>query len=273
MKEKKKIIFRIKERKIKLHRINFINYIDYKIYNPGGNKTALVIDKEYSKTIKNNINNYILKKHKDIEQVGFIKNNEFNLEMAGGEFCVNATRAAIYYYLKGMDGKLEIKVSGISKKIIGGVYNNISYAVVPINKEINKIIEDKYNYKIVNLEGISLVVLDEKNSLKYLRLDEEKIKKRCKELLISLNLNNYAEGIILQNKNKIIPIIWVRSIDTLYLETACGSGSLATAIIKNTENKKNEFSILQPSGSCLKIELKIENNILISAKVSGRMGE
>ena len=36
--------------------------IEYEIYNPGGNITALVIDNNYNKKDIKNINNYLLKK-------------------------------------------------------------------------------------------------------------------------------------------------------------------------------------------------------------------
>ena len=43
---------------------------------------------------------------------------------------------------------------------------------------------------------------------------------------------------------KIYPIVWVKTIDTLYYETACGSGSLAVTIYKNYITNKSNFEIL-----------------------------
>lgn len=63
--------------------------INYKILNPGGNKTAIVIGNKYSKKEKKQINDKILNQNLDVEQVGFIDAKENKLEMAGGEFCVN----------------------------------------------------------------------------------------------------------------------------------------------------------------------------------------
>ena len=62
---------------------------NYKILNPGGNKTAIVIGNEYSKKEKKQINDKILMENLDVEQVGFIDTKEIKLEMAGGEFCIN----------------------------------------------------------------------------------------------------------------------------------------------------------------------------------------
>jgi len=55
----------------------------YKILNPGGNRTALVLGNEYSTEEKKIINNEILKNNKEVEQVGFISLNEKKLSMAG----------------------------------------------------------------------------------------------------------------------------------------------------------------------------------------------
>lgn len=273
MKKKVKLKLKKDRKDIRLHLTRKINHVKYRIYNPGGNKTALIINKNYSKEEIKCINNFILNKYKYVEQVGFIRTDKFELEMAGGEFCVNATRCAIWRYLKGKDGTIKIKVSGMKETIEGGIKGKNVYANIPIRKESSEIIRVIKGYKIVNLDGISFAVLEEKDSKEYLKLKEKEIKKRCKNILNKVNLKKDAVGIILQKKEQIYPVIWVKSINTLYLETACGSGSLAMAIIKNQKENKRKFKILQPSGSYLKIELKIKNNVLISAIVSGEMEE
>lgn len=73
--------------------------VTYKILNPGGNKTALVFGNDYREEEKKQINDQILQENQEVEQVGFLEQKEKKLEMAGGEFCVNATRCAIWQYL------------------------------------------------------------------------------------------------------------------------------------------------------------------------------
>ena len=72
--------------------------IRYKVYNPAGNITALVIGDKYNFEERKNINNKIMDSDSKIEQVGFLSKTEKRLSMAGGEFCGNATRCAILYY-------------------------------------------------------------------------------------------------------------------------------------------------------------------------------
>ena len=84
--------------------------VNYKILNPGGNKTGIVYGLSYTKEERKMINDYILKENKDVEQIGFLDKDKKVLEMAGGEFCVNATRCAIYEILKGnISDSIDIK--------------------------------------------------------------------------------------------------------------------------------------------------------------------
>ena len=92
-----------------------------------------------------------------------------------------------------------------------------------------------------------------------------------KEIMKSLDSKEDAIGIILlerkDNLLKINPVVWVKEIDAVYYETACGSGSLATAICKSFERNINELSIMQPSGYIINIKLEkrvfyIENAII-----------
>ena len=224
-------------RKVKIKGNNII----FNIYNPGGNITALVIDNNYDDCLKKIINNYLLKKYSYVEQVGFIKNN--NLEMAGGELCVNAVRCAIYY-LKNIGRQLEISI--LNKKIIGEVSNDNCVSIkYYIDKRINDVIIDNY---IVSFNGISLIFLDKKENDKLLnQIGDINIKSIMKDKIKKINIDNNAIGIVLINNNRIYPFIWVKDIDTLYFETACGSASIAYALLKFKKTKRTNYIIKQPS--------------------------
>lgn len=253
--------------------------INYKILNPGGNKTAIVIGNNYTKEEKKKINDKILKENSDVEQVGFISKTKNKLEMAGGEICINATRCAVWEYLKGKPGKVEIEVLGCKNKVIGEIKENKEvYINMPINNKITDIIEIKEKFSFIKLDGILIAIMDEKNSKEYIRKlkrDEEKTKLELKEIMKKINTTEKAIGIILLEKQdekiKINPIIWVKTIDTLYYETACGSGSLATAIYKYYMDETKKSEIIQPSGYSIKIEInqnkKYIKNVIISGKV------
>lgn len=255
--------------------------IEYKILNPGGNKTAIVIGNQYNAKERKIINDSILEKHLDVEQVGFISTTENKLEMAGGEFCMNATRCAIWEYLNGESGNISIQVSGNKALITGGITESGEvYANIEIDKESKDILEKSENFNFVKLDGILHAVIDEEHSIQYikkLKENEAQTKEELKEVMKEFKTEEKAVGIILleeyNREIKINPIIWVKPVDTLYYETACGSGSLATAIYKNIENGETKFKILQPSGYYIKIELKKEEQYIKSATVFGKVFE
>ena len=253
----------------------------YKILNPGGNKTALVINNNYSDDEKKIINNIILKENKDVEQVGFISEKYKNLEMAGREFCVNATRCAIWEYLNHNFGKLNIKVSGYKEMIGGGIdkQGNV-YVKIKINKKFSDVITIKEKLNFVELDGILLAAINEDNSKEYindLKINPQKTKIKLKEIMKKINSPQNAVGIILTEKKgkgiQIYPIIWVKTIDTLFYETACGSGSLAVAIYKNYIENIKDFKIIQPSGYSFKVNLDVNLDYIKDATIYGKVIE
>ena len=273
----------------------YFSNIEYKIYNPGGNKTGLVENKNYTDYDKKKINEYILNKNEDVEQVGFIsKVNGMNyLEMAGKEFCINASRCAAYKFLNGNKGTVNFKVSGATEILTGRIENENT---VFVDLKINKLSKDfvisdtdvlDENIKIVNLDGITQIIINEDKSKKYiskLKSDEEKTKQELKELIIKIEnaiskkdyfISKQAVGIILleneNGKTKINPVVWVRQTDTLYYETSCGSGSIATGIYKYLETKNKEYEIKQVSGYSVFVKLDAIDNKINSVEVSGEV--
>lgn len=258
------------------------NYkVNYKILNPGGNKTAIVIGNNYSKEEKRKINDKILSENLEVEQVGFIDKKENKLEMAGGEFCVNATRCAIWQYLKGQEGEIELKVSGCKNKIKGGITQEKNvYVDMQIDKKISNIINTEGIFNFIKLDGILLAIVDEKNSKKsinQLREDENEAKNELKEMMKTFNTEKKAIGIVLldkeKKKTKINPIIWVKTIDTLYYESACGSGSLATVIYKNYMEGIKNMEIMQPSGYIINVNLNMKKDYIEKAIILGKVIE
>ncbi len=265
-----------------IQEILYIGKIKYKILNPGGNKTALINGNEYTKNQKKLINKMIMDKYSQVEQVGFLSNKINRLEMAGGEFCMNATRCAIYEYSKENKEKVGLSVSGTNKKLVGRILNDNKVEVkLDIGKNIDDLIEIKNDFTCIKIDGILIAVLDEEKSKKYiqkLRENEEKTKNELKELMITkLKCKEKAIGIMLLEKEigkiKINPIVWVKEIDTVFYETACGSGSLGTAIYNYLKNKDKKIELVQPSGYSINIELEGNNNYIENAIISGIVEE
>ena len=235
--------------------------IQYKIYSPAGNDTALVIGDNYSREERRAINDKILQTHTNVEQVGFLCQAKNKLTMAGGEFCGNATRCAAHYYLQETVGEIDIEVAenafvkaGISKRAKAWVQ-------VPLLKDVNTITRINKDFTLVRFEGISHLVSLTVKEINAMQIIEK----------YGLE-NELCVGIILASGGgqnyKIDPYVWVREIDTLFNEKSCLSGTAALAMCIADESEKTLY-IKQPSGKKLKCKITRENDIVKSAIVSG----
>ncbi len=252
----------------------------YKIYIPSGNPTALVIGIENNLETRQRINDELMRKYDFIEQVGFINQDKNNPEllMAGGEFCGNATRCAVKYYLNNQEGTIKIKVSGVLKALSSGIdsFGNVWLDMPIIKGYYNKSIKIIDNIAIIKLYGITHVVIE--NNVSNI-VDKEKIKKRAYNLLKKYNLlNEKAAGVMYVNKDNdnisLIPIVYVRDINTLFLETACGSGTTAVAIYESFKCKKNvNINVLQPSKEIINVQTKTDKTGIYNVRISSKVIE
>lgn len=256
------------------------------ILRPGGNNTMLIKGLVKNSNKKKLINDQMMSLYPNVEQVGFYefnpKTNIATLEMAGGEFCGNATRSLAYLLLNGKQGQITVKVLGTSKGLKAGIRKeNTAFAQMPVTnfKSIKKL---RTNLFRVDLEGITQLV--------YIQ-NEQVLSKRNRQIN-SQNLKSYAFK-ILQRENliysvpaagvifvtdrgkfiEIKPIVWVRDIETLFYETACASGTAAVGIWKafQTSKKVVNVKILQPSGKLIEAEISKKSKSLIDVYIDGEI--
>ena len=235
--------------------------IRYKIYNPAGNITALVIGDNYTTEEKRKINSKIMEKEKTVEQVGFISETEERVTMAGGEFCGNATRSAVKYYLeKQKTTNIDIKINNYNKN--SGIKNNKICCEIQIPQDSTLIEKRTNEITQVNLSGITIILLDHENNMK--------LKEKAIELIEKLELREKeAVGIIFKEKSdKIIPVVWVKEINTLFEENSCGSGSIAYALAEASKSNRKKFEIMQPSGKTLIVEITKEGKVILSGEIT-----
>ena len=183
----------------------------------------------------------IIKKYLgEVEQIGFVetKNRLPFLNMMGGELCINGTIALS----SSCGSKGTLFTSGLNKPIL---YRNEG-----IDTSIRLIIDYQKINNIVLLEGIGYV---------YLKNREKNPKKFLKNLCLKCNLP--ACGIIYARNNKIFPFVYVKGTNSLFEETACGSGSIAFSILTKKQN------IIQPTGKSIRVE-KFKNIFCVSAEVT-----
>lgn len=250
--------------------------VEYIKFIPGGNNTALVLTKNYTVKEKKEINDVILNYDKSIEQVGFVDAEQLpELQMAGGEFCGNATRSAAYYYLKGKAGTIKVLVNG-HDEIYTGVYENgEAWCEIPLYHGSDAIIEKETGIYQVRMNGMVSIVIREDIAKQYLQ-QKDKLKEFAMLFIDKYELHeNEAVGVMFlerTSKLKIHPVVWVKSIDTLYYETGCGSGTTATAMVEAfLKNENQKLEIVQPSGLTISAEITIENKHVVKAVIAGKV--
>lgn len=246
------------------------------IIRPGGNDTCLVGGIEQNIDTRKRINDAIMKKYPNVEQVGFINTDPKKVElfMAGGEFCGNATRSTAWLALGGRPGELQMKVSGAKQKLKAGVTSSgEAFAQMPIYPAVSKISKDGDN-RIVELEGITQYINFNTKEIKGRSPGE--IKKNTMAFIRAKNLDRFpAAGITycLAERGgwRIAPIVYVRAIDTLFMETACGSGTTALGLVlaQKLGSSINTIPIMQPSLLPINVSIVYDRKSFIYAQISG----
>ena len=223
--------------------------------NPCGNITGFVVAPVYPGYRKAYTDCIMEQIDKDVEQVGFIspayEGAPLRMDMMGGEFCANATRAyglysASFYDTDGLVD-IEVYVSGHegTTDVIADVKNQKAYVALddPIGRENVKI--DGKDYTLIKLHGISHLIVEEEEDKDFVDKALEVLKKDHKD---------EAYGVLFFNKEKLemIPYVYVEGSETLFREGSCGSGTIAVVnyleddIAKLDEDYK--ISIKNPAG-------------------------
>ena len=247
----------------------------YKV-SPGGNPTLLVFTEGTGIHLKQHPHiaaKLMRPEHVGGEQVGFVtrlSEDAWRLDMMGGEFCGNACRAlaATAHLQEGAPAEGTILCSGMESAITYKITLHDSGATdsridFPLATEQFRIREVENNMHIVDMPGISHVLLDEQSypltsdplwSASILR----------KRYL----LESQAVGVIWyakipyaeQDLFRIIPVVWVKNTNSTHAESACGSGTLALALflqqLQNKDGKQPDkktpeslIAVRQPSGA------------------------
>lgn len=284
--------------------------IRYQIFDPSGNITALVQGDGYTPEERITINDAIMAKHAEVEQVGFLSDGTPAMTMAGGEFCGNATRSSILAYLLQLrdpdaDGycsgptAVTMNIRTCGQVFEGGTKdmpsevpcNTTVWCRIPMQAEgpdgkpapTYSVERTDANTTTVRMEGISFLI-EEPAVLEKLQKEGADLKAAAHELLREYGLDNDALGVIFLRGDdqasapadgtgyrSIVPTIWVKAIDTTFLENACGSGSIATTLAACAAAPEGPaaYTIMQPSGKPLVVSLEQENGTVSAVNFSG----
>jgi len=259
------------------------------LWSPGGNPTYLIAEGGIPMAQYTEINAYLLRRYPRLEQGGFIlppqsERAVARLQMAGGEFCLNATRAfAAVLFDDFGHGRCSIRSAEYARLLrrpdasarflveVSGAPDPLTVTVAKaedgwevavdlpalqytIRETVASVDGSSMRIQLVTLPGITHLIFPPGGAL-----PADAIARRAvaESLLSGLGLTvQSAVGFLCWTREGVTlvlsPLVWVRALSTCIMETSCGSGSLALAL---TVQKTGRVQIQQPSGSMLEIEL------------------
>lgn len=245
--------------------------LTYTIYHPAGNATALVDSLVLDASQRQAINDLILTKHPDVEQVGFLAPKSApQLLMAGGEFCGNATRSAAFAYLNGHPGQMALKVYDGQQTVHAGFNEEGAWSEIPLLAGNEPVTPLANGYYLVRLAGITHLVVP-------VTTKPTNLKEQALALIEQYQVDDPdCVGVIFVDYqlNAIYPVVLVKAVHTLFAETACGSGTVAVSLVTAFKNHRDSaLRLKQPSGEYITAKVNAamtEANIVGSVTVLGR---
>lgn len=248
--------------------------IDIIVANSSGNITLMVLTPTERKDYKRIATQLLQNKKLGGEQVAFLlpelEQGYPKMEMCGLEFCGNASRAFALYTSSIDPNPTElvvVKVSGYNKPLTARI---TPYEPNPVESEqsgshktmamvaMEMPVPNGMHYlssaelsarkggSLVEIDGISHLIVED---MAPARQVFETIKNRVYE---TIDPTLPAFGIMFYDTiNKLmIPVVYVKDVDTIYFEGSCASGTVAAsyALAKEMPDGIHQFTMQQPAG-------------------------
>ena len=205
------------------------------------------------------------------EQVGFLL-GDGRMEMAGGEFCGNATRAFGLLTAKerGLTGKchLTLSVSGCEKPVGADVDTDAgtARAEMPLPRFVRAETVGGVQGTLVHLGGIAHFVVEGV-------APSEAFFAEAEPMFRALGgLEAYGVIFLDTKTGKMCPLVKVPAVNSLVWEGSCGSGSLAAAIAQSAGIRDGVFErdYVQPAGT-IRVTVERRGGEVTSAYIGGRV--
>lgn len=258
---------------------NIYQDLEYRVFDPTGNITALV-ETQVDPADQPAAASWIMAQNPEVEQVGFVTfaaagagapvaDVPVSLRMAGGEFCGNATMcsAALYMIVNDMPGEANVKVrvSGTKDPLdvrlarrdavsfdaavtmppaVGIDELKLSDGMLPGN--------DVLRLPVVRMEGIAHVIIEPDSGFFGLKDDsalaETLLRGWCGVLGAEcLGMMFLDEG---KGVRALTPLVYVPGADTMFWENSCASGSAAAGMyLAAKEGEPVDVTFSEPAGS------------------------
>lgn len=242
--------------------------------NPAGNITLFVLSPVEKKDHASLAEKLMALEQFKAEQVGYCCEPESDvdghMEMSGGEFCGNATRAygMLVAQQKKMTRKesLKIRVSGCDHpvKVDVDMEAQTARSEMPLPRFVRRELVEGKEGVLVHLGGIAhFVVENVEPSLAFFE--------QAETMFRGLNdLDAYGVMFLDGKTHRLTPLVKVPAANSLFWEGSCGSGSLATVIARTEEMADGEYSedIIQPAGT-VRVTTMRKNGRVVAAYIGG----
>ena len=223
--------------------------------DPAGNITIFVLNPPSGKTERDGAAQKLMADPQlRAEQVGFAlppaePGGLWRLEMAGGEFCGNASRCfgLLVAAKTGLSGRhsLMIEASGVSRPLPVHIDTDAATAEVEIPPPLAQTamtLEGRH-YPVCEFEGITHAIAEN------VPPDEHV----ARAIIGRLDDGRFAAaGVMFYDSGKrfMRPVVWTRELDALVWESSCGSGSAALGLwaARDAKDAETEIDLEQPGG-------------------------
>ncbi|MEG1567847.1 MAG: hypothetical protein RR347_09205 [Anaerovoracaceae bacterium] len=270
--------YQISDAEVKAMKKN-INII---VANPAGNVTIFVLNKFPRSQYQTVATQLLELEEYAAEQVCFIlemadEKPYGKMEMCGLEFCGNASRSFGLIIAKKLKinglGQITVSVSGSEELLTVGVDTERNYTKINMPKPLS--VETIENTPIAMLNGckkvdfggiIHVVLTDVEPSRDNFDIIKDYINKEYDPPAVGAMFYNTSESIL-------VPVVYVKDVNTTYFEGSCGSGTTAVAVAFATDESDGtySFTLPQPAGTiCATVEKSNGNinDVYIQGQVS-----
>ena len=223
----------------------------YVLMDPTGNRTILA-EGDVPEARQPAAASRLMELEPSAEQVGFLsRSGGLALRMAGGEFCGNAAMcAAVLHGIRsGLDqGRVSVAVSGAEEPVTvefsalsGGLWRG--QVDMPRPRAVRTVrFSEAGALPVVEFRGISHVILERE-------MEKAQAETLARQWCRALGAD--ALGLMFLDRAawRLTPLVYVPGADTLFWESACGSGTSAVgAWMARERGARTELKLAQPGG-------------------------
>ncbi len=237
----------------------------YSIFDPTGNITALV-ETAVEPVRRQEAAAVVMRLHPEVEQVGFVRDAASDglpeLNMAGGEFCGNASMcaAALFALQSGGCGKVRLHVSGAAQpvEVLLQALGADSFQTELRMPPALEITERDFSFEdlhgtlpLVRMEGISHLAVEEASPFFALLREKPQAERAVRQFCAELRADGlgllFLEGE--GTERRMTPLVFIPGSGTVFWENSCASGSAAVGMyLAARDALPMEVSLREPGG-------------------------